>query len=514
MLCIAGFDGYFKHVNPAWERTLGWTAEELTSRPWTDFVHPDDLESTVAEAAKQTEQGLEVISFENRYRAKDGTYHWLLWSSRPSAERGEMHAVARDISERKQSEQALVQLNQDLETRVSERTAEAESRASQAEEARRELAQREEQIRTGADRMRSFLQQMPIAAAVVGRDMRYLFLTDRFRTEYGLQDVNVFTISHTDIFPDQDERWKTILAGCLAGEAQASDEERFTVQGGRHEWLRWRADPWRLQTGEIAGMLLYVETITARKEAEDRVQRTSVDLARSNAEMEAFTYSVSHDLKEPLRTIEAFSQFLLEDYADRLDDEGRDYLLKLARASARMKQLIEDLLALSRIGRRDERTSSCDVGRVLSDILEGMRATVDERSARVEVQEGLPHVVGSPARIEQIFGNLISNAIKFNRSDAPSVEVGLRELTSSHAVFFVRDNGIGIEPEYHERIFGIFQRLQRREEFEGTGAGLAIVKRAVETLGGTIAVESDGSSGTTFIVSLPLAAAGEERQAA
>jgi light-regulated signal transduction histidine kinase (bacteriophytochrome) len=355
---------------------------------------------------------------------------------------------------------------------------------------------------------------MPIAAAVVGRDMRYLFLTDRFRTEYGLQDLNVFTISHTDIFPDQDERWKTILAGCLAGEAQASDEERFTVQGGRHEWLRWRADPWRLQTGEIWGMLLYVETITARKEAEDRVQRTSVDLARSNAEMEAFTYSVSHDLKEPLRTIEAFSQFLLEDYADRLDDEGRDYLLKLAKASARMKQLIEDLLALSRIGRRDERTSSTDVGRTVSDIVDGMRVTIEEHAATVQVARQLPRVCGSAARLEQIFGNLIGNAIKFNRAPSPLVEVGLREQTATHAVLFVRDNGIGIAPEYHERIFGIFQRLHRREEYEGTGAGLAIVKRAVETLGGTIEVESDGVAGTTFIVTLPLATAGEERQAA
>src|ERR1700674_4367262 len=118
MLCIAGFDGYFKRVNPAWERTLGWTVEELTTKPWNDFVHPDDLESTIAEAAKQTERGLEAISFENRYLAKDGSYHWLLWNSRPSPEHGEMLAIARDITERKRAEAALQQWNASLEQQV------------------------------------------------------------------------------------------------------------------------------------------------------------------------------------------------------------------------------------------------------------------------------------------------------------------------------------------------------------------------------------------------------------
>ncbi|HEX5478647.1 MAG TPA: ATP-binding protein, partial [Dehalococcoidia bacterium] len=234
------------------------------------------------------------------------------------------------------------------------------------------------------------------------------------------------------------------------------------------------------------------------------------ELARSNAELEAFTYSVSHDLKEPLRTIEAFSQFLLEDYQANLDDQGRDYLQKLASASARMKHLIEDLLALSRIGRRDVATSTVDVGRIVADVVEGMRATIEERGAEVRVDPDLPGVRADAARIEQIFGNLIANGIKFNRSEHPSIEVGVRGQGGETAAYFVRDNGIGIEPAYHERIFGIFQRLHRREEFEGTGAGLAIVKRAVESLGGTVEVESDGAAGTTFVVTLPTA---EPRQA-
>ena len=227
----------------------------------------------------------------------------------------------------------------------------------------------------------------------------------------------------------------------------------------------------------------------------------------------SFTYSVSHDLKEPLRTIEAFSQFLLEDYAPVLDDQGRDYLQKLAHASARMKQLIEDLLALSRIGRRDDPLSTVDVDRVIAGIIEGFRITIEEHGVQVEV--GPLHAVrGDAARVEQIFGNLVANAIKFNRSAVPSVTIGLREVDEHTATFYVRDNGIGIDPAYHERIFGIFQRLHRREEFEGTGAGLAIVKRAVESLGGRIWVESDGSHGTTFAFVLPTADTNAGRAAA
>ncbi len=502
MLCIAGFDGRFKLVNPAWERTLGWTVEELTRRPWSDFVHPDDLESTIAEANRQTELGLDAIRFENRYLAKDGSYRWLLWNSRPCHERAEMHAIARDVTESRLARQNLSALNEALEAQVAERTAAAEERALQAEQAQRELRASEQQIQAGADRMRYFLQQMPLAVALVDDQMNYAFLSERFRSDYAFDEGAA--LNHKDIFPNDVEKWRLVYDRCQAGEAQQSDEEAFVLRKGRVEWLRWRADPWRTPAGEIRGMVFYSEVITARKEAESQVRQTTTELARSNAEMEAFTYSVSHDLKEPLRTIEAFSQFLLEDYADSLNDQGRDYLQKMARASARMKQLIEDLLALSRIGRRDDLSVVADPNRLVADVIEGMRATIDQRSATVLVEAHLPTVRGDAARLEQIFGNLVGNGIKFNRSTNPLVEVGVREQTATDATFFVHDNGVGIAPEYHERIFGIFQRLHRREEFEGTGAGLAIVRRAVETLGGRVWVESDGTHGTSFLFKLPL----------
>lgn len=247
--------------------------------------------------------------------------------------------------------------------------------------------------------------------------------------------------------------------------------------------------------------------------AQAAIEEQAADLRRINEELEAFTYSASHDLKEPLRTIEAFSGFLIEDYADRLDDQGRDYLQRLGKASVRMRDLIDDLQALSRIGRRAEPPAPLALRPILDGIVEGMQETIEATGARVEIDASLPDVLADRARVEQIFGNLLSNALKFNTSHAPVIVVCAESVDSIYATFSVRDNGIGIDPKYHEQVFGLFQRLHRREEYEGTGAGLAIVKRAVEALGGQIWIESQPGRGAAFWFRLPLALATEQQAA-
>jgi light-regulated signal transduction histidine kinase (bacteriophytochrome) len=270
-------------------------------------------------------------------------------------------------------------------------------------------------------------------------------------------------------------------------------------------------------------ILLAIEDITERKRAESltaqaaRERELRESLERQVAELDAFTYSVSHDLKEPLRAIEAFSQFVLEDCADRLDEQGREYLLKLANAAVRMKKLIDDLLTLSRASRESRRRTQVNVGRLVRDVVERMSSTVEGRGATVEVEDGLPDVLADPPRVEEVFANLLGNALKFNESKRPSVKIGVRATEGGMATFYVQDNGIGIDPRYHERIFGVFQRLHRREQYEGTGAGLAIVKRVVEIFGGRTWVESELSAGATFLFTLPLwtqATASTERKVA
>ena len=256
--------------------------------------------------------------------------------------------------------------------------------------------------------------------------------------------------------------------------------------------------------------------MTERESKVSERKRVEEALEQRVAELDAFTCSVSHDLKEPLRAIEAFSQFVLEDYGDRLDEQGREYLVKLRNASVRMKRLIEDLLALSRVSRQLSPPARVDVGRLLKEIVEGIQPTIDARGATVEAEDGLPDVLAESPRIEQLFTNLVGNALKFNESERPVVKVGVRGVEDGTATFYVQDNGIGVDSECHERIFGMFQRLHRREDYEGTGAGLAIVKRVVEALGGRVWVESEVGAGATFLFTLPLwteAAACIERNA-
>jgi len=279
------------------------------------------------------------------------------------------------------------------------------------------------------------------------------------------------------------------------------------------------ADKEAIETLSVAFVeaLMRKRAETGRKRAEEHLRQKATELEAKNQELDAFTYSVSHDLKEPLRAIEAFSQFMLEDCADRLDEQGREYLLKMANAAVRMKRLIDDLLTLSRASRQPNRPSRVRVGRLVREVIEEMAPTIDAKGATVEVQKELPDILAGPIRVKQIFADLLGNALKFNESKRPSVKIGVRAMEGGMATFYVEDNGMGIDPQYHERIFGIFQRLHRREEYEGTGAGLAIVKRVVEIFGGRTWVESELGAGATFLFTLPLwtqATASAERKVA
>ncbi len=251
------------------------------------------------------------------------------------------------------------------------------------------------------------------------------------------------------------------------------------------------------------------------REMEDKnieIEKRNAELLVSNQELDEFAYIVSHDLKEPLRGIHNYSSFLLEDYSDRLDEEGRNKLETLGRLTKRMEELIEAVLHYSRVGRLELERRPVDLNRVLAEVLESLQVSLDERGVEVRIPWPLPEIRCDPARVSEIFRNLISNASKYNDKPEKWVEIGYLEPHSQVGsvrvarwpVFFVRDNGIGIRDNHLKSIYRIFKRLHGRDRFGGgTGIGLTIVKKLVERHGGKIWAESIYGQGTTFYFVLP-----------
>jgi signal transduction histidine kinase len=245
-----------------------------------------------------------------------------------------------------------------------------------------------------------------------------------------------------------------------------------------------------------------VERVTEGRRSMERAQK---DLKAAQKEMDEYTYVISHDLKEPLRGIEAFSAFLVEDYRDKLDDEGKHKIDVIRNSAVRMRRLIDDLLRFSRMSQQKNPMMLEGVNTILMRVRLNLQHSIDAKHVDLRVDK-LPMVVCDATALTEVFHNLISNAIKYNENPKPVVEVGCAELPNPDTnlveyVFHVRDNGPGIKKEYFDKVFQLFQRLHRDQE--GTGIGLTIVKRVVEWHGGRIWLESEEGKGTTFYFSLP-----------
>jgi light-regulated signal transduction histidine kinase (bacteriophytochrome) len=236
----------------------------------------------------------------------------------------------------------------------------------------------------------------------------------------------------------------------------------------------------------------------SKQEAQARYARM---LRRSNEELQQFTYIVSHDLQEPLRTITSYLQLLEKRYASQLDNDGREFLNFAVDGAARMKELINDLLTLSRIEGSEKALEEVSVQSALDRALANLQQQIEAKKAII-TQDAMPTLKVDGVQLTQVFQNLISNAIKFQPGQVPEVHIGV-EHKGDEWKFYVRDNGIGIAPEHRERIFMIFQRLHLVSEYPGTGVGLAICKKVVERHGGRIWVESTVGEGTTFYFTLP-----------
>jgi light-regulated signal transduction histidine kinase (bacteriophytochrome) len=244
------------------------------------------------------------------------------------------------------------------------------------------------------------------------------------------------------------------------------------------------------------------QDITERILAEHLLKKVNDDLTRSNAELERFAYVASHDLQEPLRMVTSYLQLLVRRYRDQLDDDAIEFINYAVDGSTRMKTLINDLLAYSRVGTRGKEFQLVDCNEVLNRVLFTLQPAAEQANAEI-THDSLPAILADEIQIEQLFQNLVGNALKFHGEQAPKIHIGVKK-EDENWVFWVHDNGIGVDPQFFDRIFIIFQRLHNREQYQGTGIGLAISKRIVERHGGRIWIESEPGQGATFYFTFPL----------
>jgi light-regulated signal transduction histidine kinase (bacteriophytochrome) len=257
-----------------------------------------------------------------------------------------------------------------------------------------------------------------------------------------------------------------------------------------------------LESAEGVLVTAAIRDISERKSAETKLRTAVEELKRSNDELEHFAYVASHDLQEPLRMVASYTQLLANRYKGRLDADADDFIAYAVDGANRMQQLILDLLAYSRAGESvgDPRRISSE--QALQSALVNLQASIVESGA-VVTHDKFPDITMDDLQLTQIFQNLIGNAIKYRSDVAPRVHISSKSTESNEWLFSVRDNGLGIDPQYFVKIFVLFQRLHRREEFEGTGIGLAICKKILERIGGRIWVESEPLKGSTFSFSVP-----------
>ena len=340
----------------------------------------------------------------------------------------------------------------------------------------------------------------PVAVFVI-QDGKFRFTNSQFYVETGFTQAEMLgRDSLTLVHPDDKEMVRESAIRMLRGERTYPYEFRVIRKGDEVRWILGTTASMRYRGGRAA--LGYYMDITERKDIEEQLALQAEELTRSNSELEQFAYVASHDLQEPLRMVTSFVQLLADRYGDRLDKDADEFIDFAVDGAKRMQILINDLLEYSRIATQGRPFEPADCDAILDHAVANLDVAIEESGADV-TRDGLPTVMADTTQLTQLFQNLIGNAIKFRSEESPRVHVSAESRRDRSWLISVRDNGIGIAPDHHERIFNVFQRLHGRGQYPGTGIGLAICKKIVERHHGTIWVESEVGEGTTFLLTIP-----------
>jgi PAS domain S-box-containing protein len=518
LFCVATLDGELTRVNPAFYDTLGFAEHELLGRNVSWFVHAEDRLALGSELEQLLDTG-KTARFENRWRCKSGEYKWLSWSAVSVPDAGLLYAAARDISEQKQraGQEALRARHSSLLADVGVLLARSRDMNAILQGCVEALVHH-----AGAAFARIWLlneaESMLELKASAG-------LYTHLDGPHGRVPVGRFKIGliaeerkpHVTNAVQGDPRvgnqaWAVrenmqAFAGypLLVGERLVGVIAMFwreQVPAEAFEALERLAE--NVSVG-IRRILAEEEIRLLNQELERRVELRTRELTDVNRELESFSYSVSHDLRAPLRHIAGFAQLLEKQAGPSLDPKAQGYLQTVLEAARRGGQLVDDLLAFSRMGRAELKLAPVDLSALLSEVRRELEPEVGERRVEWRLAE-LPQARGDAAMLKLVLKNLLSNAVKYSQGREPAViEVGAEKLPDALHVW-VRDNGVGFDMQHADKLFGVFQRLHSPEQFEGTGIGLANVRRIVSRHGGKTWAEATPNLGATFHFTLPHAA--------
>lgn len=471
MLCIANFDGYFVDLNPAWEQTLGFTIEELKAKPFIDFVHPDDQESTIAEAEKIMTTGQDVVSFENRYMCKNGEYRWILWSSSLSLEKRLYYAVGRDITRRKQAEDALEQEQSLLKAFMDNTTDHIYFK----------------------DKKSRFIR--------INKAQTNLFRLSDAREAIGRTDAEFFTKEHAQqAYADEQEVIRS-------GIPMAAKEEKETWPSGEETWVSTTRAPLFDRSGQIIGTFGISRDITERVRAQEELQAAKEAAEYADRAKSDFLANMSHELRTPLNAIIGFAEILRDEIIGPIRPDQKELVVDIHTSGRHLLNMINDILDLSKIeaGTMDLDFETFSIVDTMEEVNTVVNALASKKRIHLiqEFDRDIT-VTADKTKFKQILYNLLANGVKFT-NEGGRVTTKL-EISENSLLVRVIDTGVGITPEDQEMLFQAFTQVDtsKARAHEGTGLGLALTKRLVELHGGEIWVESTVGEGSKFSFTLPI----------